>query len=66
MRRWEEVQVGAGKSSLLAALLGEIRRVSGSVSMNGRVAYTAQVKRTEVTQEKKTVWMRVQETFIYM
>ena len=44
------MQVGAGKSSLLAALMGEIRRVSGIVSMNGRVAYTAQVRRTEDTQ----------------
>ncbi|CAI5534048.1 unnamed protein product [Closterium sp. Naga37s-1] len=37
-------QVGAGKSSLLAGLLGEITRVAGSVSVAGRVAYTSQVR----------------------
>ncbi|CAI5475322.1 unnamed protein product [Closterium sp. Yama58-4] len=35
-------EVGAGKSSLLAGLLGEIARVAGSVSVAGRVAYTSQ------------------------
>ncbi|CAI7808010.1 unnamed protein product [Closterium sp. NIES-53] len=35
-------EVGAGKSSLLAGLLGEITRVAGSVSVAGRVAYTSQ------------------------
>ncbi|CAI5512620.1 unnamed protein product [Closterium sp. Naga37s-1] len=35
-------QVGAGKSSLLAGLLGEITRVAGSVSVAGHVAYTSQ------------------------
>ncbi|XP_038065584.1 multidrug resistance-associated protein 4-like [Patiria miniata] len=34
--------VGCGKSSLLAALLGEIPTVSGVNTLNGRVGYTAQ------------------------
>ncbi|XP_076439591.1 multidrug resistance-associated protein 1-like [Babylonia areolata] len=34
--------VGAGKSSLLAALLGEMDKKSGSVSVKGSVAYVAQ------------------------
>lgn len=36
-------EVGSGKSSLLAALLGEIRRTAGDLAVNGRIAYTAQV-----------------------
>ena len=36
-------QVGSGKSSLLAALLGEMNRRGGSVRVMGSVAYTAQV-----------------------
>ncbi|GIL43241.1 hypothetical protein Vafri_1038 [Volvox africanus] len=35
-------KVGSGKSSLLAALLGEMQRRSGSVRVVGSVAYTAQ------------------------
>uniref|UniRef100_A0A8C5XQM1 ATP-binding cassette sub-family C member 6 n=1 Tax=Microcebus murinus TaxID=30608 RepID=A0A8C5XQM1_MICMU len=34
--------VGAGKSSLLAALLGELSKVEGSVSIKGPVAYVPQ------------------------
>eukprot|EP00741_Cyanophora_paradoxa_P011330 tig00020554_g10943.t1 len=34
--------VGSGKSSLLSALLGDIRRRAGSVRVAGRVAYVAQ------------------------
>ncbi|KAJ3691951.1 hypothetical protein LUZ60_012301 [Juncus effusus] len=34
--------VGAGKSSLLYALLGEISRINGSVEMYGSVAYVSQ------------------------
>lgn len=36
-------EVGSGKSSLLAAVLGEIRQTGGEVAVNGRIAYTAQV-----------------------
>ncbi len=34
--------VGAGKSSLLSAMLGEMERVSGSIAMQGKVAYVPQ------------------------
>jgi ABC-type transport system involved in cytochrome c biogenesis ATPase subunit len=34
--------LGSGKSSLLSALLGEMRRVQGSVSLAGRVAFCPQ------------------------
>ncbi|KAJ3341071.1 Multidrug resistance-associated protein 1 [Gonapodya sp. JEL0774] len=34
--------VGSGKSSLLNALLGEMRRVGGSIELNGTVAYVPQ------------------------
>ncbi|XP_037803863.1 canalicular multispecific organic anion transporter 2-like [Penaeus monodon] len=34
--------VGAGKSSLISALLGEMRKVEGKVVVNGRVAYVSQ------------------------
>ncbi|GAA5830633.1 hypothetical protein JCM11251_002541 [Rhodosporidiobolus azoricus] len=35
-------RVGAGKSSLLSSVLGEMNKVSGSVTVRGTVAYTAQ------------------------
>jgi len=35
-------RVGSGKSSLLMALIGEMRTVSGSVTFGGRVAYSPQ------------------------
>ncbi|TXG68642.1 hypothetical protein EZV62_003577 [Acer yangbiense] len=35
-------QVGAGKSTLLCAILGEVYRISGSVSVNGTIAYVSQ------------------------
>ncbi|GAA6005323.1 hypothetical protein JCM10207_002938 [Rhodosporidiobolus poonsookiae] len=35
-------QVGAGKSSLLSAVLGEMNKVDGQVTVRGTVAYTAQ------------------------
>ena len=34
--------VGSGKSSLLAALLGEMERKEGSVEISGRVAFVPQ------------------------
>ncbi|KAK7690924.1 hypothetical protein QCA50_006027 [Cerrena zonata] len=34
--------VGSGKSSLLQGIIGEMRKVSGSVSLGGRVAYCPQ------------------------
>ena len=36
--------VGSGKSSLLAAMLGEMHSVRGSAVVNGTVAYTSQVR----------------------
>ena len=35
-------KVGTGKSSLLSAMLGEVHRVSGDVTICGKVAYVAQ------------------------
>lgn len=34
--------VGSGKSSILAALLGEMNKVYGNVSISGRIAYVPQ------------------------
>ncbi|ORY50511.1 P-loop containing nucleoside triphosphate hydrolase protein [Rhizoclosmatium globosum] len=34
--------VGGGKSSLLSAIIGEMRRVSGGVAVSGTIAYAAQ------------------------
>ncbi|XP_063082695.1 ATP-binding cassette sub-family C member 6 [Cavia porcellus] len=45
--------VGAGKSSLLSALLGELSKLEGSVSMQGSVAYVPQeawVQNTSVVE----------------
>ncbi len=36
-------QVGSGKSSLMLASLGEMRRTRGSTDLQGTVAYSAQV-----------------------
>jgi ABC-type polysaccharide/polyol phosphate transport system ATPase subunit len=35
-------RVGAGKSSLLSAVLGEMNKLDGQVTVRGTVAYTAQ------------------------
>jgi ABC-type iron transport system FetAB ATPase subunit len=35
-------QVGCGKSSLLSALLGDMKRTRGVANVHGRVAYVAQ------------------------
>uniref|UniRef100_A0A0P4ZTZ3 ABC-type glutathione-S-conjugate transporter n=1 Tax=Daphnia magna TaxID=35525 RepID=A0A0P4ZTZ3_9CRUS len=35
-------QVGAGKSSLISAILGEMEKLSGKVNTNGRIAYIPQ------------------------
>ncbi|MBW0487072.1 hypothetical protein O181_026787 [Austropuccinia psidii MF-1] len=35
-------RVGSGKSSLLSGILGEMNKVSGTVELRGKVAYTAQ------------------------
>uniref|UniRef100_A0A8C5LAH4 ATP-binding cassette sub-family C member 6 n=1 Tax=Jaculus jaculus TaxID=51337 RepID=A0A8C5LAH4_JACJA len=59
--------VGAGKSSLLAALLGELLKVEGSVSVKGPVAYVPQeawVQNTSVVenvcfrQELDLLWLQ--------
>jgi ABC-type transport system involved in cytochrome bd biosynthesis fused ATPase/permease subunit len=34
--------VGSGKSSILAALLGEMNKVHGNVSISGNIAYVPQ------------------------
>lgn len=34
--------IGAGKSTLIAALLGEIKKVSGSVHVSGNIGYSLQ------------------------
>ncbi|XP_042487028.1 ABC transporter C family member 3-like [Macadamia integrifolia] len=34
--------VGSGKSSLLSCILGEIPKISGSIKLNGKMAYVAQ------------------------
>uniref|UniRef100_A0A914C5U5 ABC-type glutathione-S-conjugate transporter n=1 Tax=Acrobeloides nanus TaxID=290746 RepID=A0A914C5U5_9BILA len=35
-------KIGSGKSSLLSALLGEMHRISGNVTVRGRIAYVPQ------------------------
>ena len=35
-------QVGAGKSSLLQCLLGELKLLGGNIEMKGRVSYASQ------------------------
>ena len=35
-------QVGAGKTSLISALLGEMEKINGTVSTYGRIAYVPQ------------------------
>ena len=35
-------QVGSGKSSLISALIGEMKRTAGAVNVRGKVAYAAQ------------------------
>jgi ATP-binding cassette subfamily C (CFTR/MRP) protein 1 len=46
--------VVAGKSSLLAAILGELEQKSGHVRIRGSVAYTAQqVNSIEIAQKIK-------------
>jgi ABC-type Mn2+/Zn2+ transport system ATPase subunit len=40
--------VGAGKSSLLSAILGELEQVSGHVRVRGSLAYTAQQVNHEI------------------
>ncbi|CAN0348325.1 unnamed protein product, partial [Scytosiphon promiscuus] len=35
-------QVGSGKSSLVSAILGEMTKVDGRISIDGSVAYVAQ------------------------
>ena len=32
-------EVGSGKSSLIHAILGEMNKINGNVSLNGSVAY---------------------------
>ena len=34
--------VGSGKSSLMSSILGEMRRLTGEVSVRGRIAYVSQ------------------------
>ncbi|ORZ34461.1 P-loop containing nucleoside triphosphate hydrolase protein [Catenaria anguillulae PL171] len=48
-------KVGSGKSSLLSALVGEMERVSGSVVLDGGVAYCPQVPWIQCTTLKENV-----------
>ncbi|XP_029417847.1 multidrug resistance-associated protein 6 isoform X2 [Nannospalax galili] len=50
--------VGAGKSSLLSALLGELLKVEGSVSIEGPVAYVPQEAWVQNTSVVKNVCFR--------
>ncbi len=36
-------KVGSGKTSLLHAILGELGKISGQVTLNGNLAYVSQV-----------------------
>nr|XP_023472034.1 multidrug resistance-associated protein 6 [Equus caballus] len=50
--------VGAGKSSLLSALLGELSKLEGSVSIKGPVAYVPQEAWVQNTSVVETVCFR--------
>lgn len=53
-------RVGSGKSSLLMGLIGEMRRVSGTVSFGGRVAYcpqTAWIQNASVVSIEFTIYL---------
>ncbi|KDO30925.1 hypothetical protein SPRG_04828 [Saprolegnia parasitica CBS 223.65] len=47
--------VGQGKSSLVAALLGEMQKLSGSVFVGGQVAYLAQQAWIQVVAQNTTI-----------
>lgn len=55
-------RVGSGKSSLLSGLIGEMRKVSGSVAFGGRVAYCPQ---TAWIQNATLVWPVPSKYVIY-
>ena len=55
-------QVGAGKSSLLSSLLGEMERTTGSATVRGKVAYVPQQAWMQAwTNEKKISRLRFPE-----
>ena len=47
--------VGSGKSSILAALLGEMNKVQGSVSVSGNIAYVPQTAWIMTTTLKENI-----------
>jgi ATP-binding cassette subfamily C (CFTR/MRP) protein 1 len=56
-------RIGSGKSSLLMALIGEMRKVKGSVTFGGRVAYCSQ---TAWIQNATLVFVILQSTMRFI